>query len=340
LVALLLAIAALWVPRGLAATSPEAASVLVLVNDAALPEPGTGTKGASVWVGEYYGQQRGVPDSQIVHLNIPLACCESNPRAWDSWNISWTKFDTTIRQPLKQFLASRGLTNKINYIVTTYGIPLRVDDAPGTTQGLSIDSYLAGINSGKDQILLRNPYLSPVNEGKLHIRNWENPAGWKMYLVTRLDGPTPQIAAGLIDKAIRAETNLKTTDGIAYFDWRHLGNSNDQYDLADQTVLRAYNIAQGLGFKSTLNDNQSDPAKMIHSAPKALWVWGWYSGTTTWDGYEFVEGAVGAQFTSYTATSVRTMLPGTWVPLWLNAGITATWGGDQRTIYYRLCQRR
>jgi uncharacterized protein (TIGR03790 family) len=78
-------------------------------------------------------------------------------------------------------------------------------------------------------------------------------------------------------------------------------------------------------FTSVLND-QSRIGSMIRKAPRTLWAWGWYSGPATWDGYEFVEGAVGAQLTSYTANSVRTMMPGTWVPLWLQAGITATWG--------------
>jgi uncharacterized protein (TIGR03437 family) len=157
-----------------------------------------------------------------------------------------------------------------------------------------------------------------------------------MYLVTRLDGPDVQIAAGLIDKAIHAEVNLKATDGIGYFDWRHIGSAKDPYYAADQTMINAYNFAKERGFKSVLNDNGSSVAKMIHDAPNALWAWGWYSSASTWDGYQFVEGAVGAQFTSYSANSVQTMLPGAWVPVWLKAGITATWGatGEPYTAGY------
>jgi uncharacterized protein (TIGR03790 family) len=306
--------------------APEADTVLILVNKAVPKAAGTGGKGASVWVGESYARRRGVPFTQILHLDIPLGCCDDNPLEWASWNIDWATFDSTIRRPVKKFLASKGLTNKIHYIVTTYGIPLRTWDPAHKTEGLSVDSFLASINSGLDNIPLRNPYMTPLNREAAHFRDWQGPAGGKMYLVTRLDGPTPQIAAGLVDKAIHAEANLKPTDGIGYFDWRHLTDPNDRYSATDQTMLNAYNMAQSLGFKSVLNDNHNDVAKMIHSAPRALWAWGWYSGTATWEGYEFVEGAVGAQFTSYTATSVRTMMPGTWVPLWLKAGITATWG--------------
>jgi uncharacterized protein (TIGR03790 family) len=309
-----------------AAASPEAATVLILVNDAVPKAAGTDGKGASVWVGETYAKRRGVPFTQILHLNIPLGCCDNNPLDWDSWNGDWTKFDTTIRQPVKKFLARNGLADKIRYIVTTYGIPLRTWDVAHKIEGLSVDSFLAAINSGLDVVPVRNPYYLPLNLEGRHIADWQSPAPWRMYLVTRLDGPTPQIAAGLVDKAIRAEVTLKPTDGIGYYDWRHNTDSKDPYYVADQTMLNAYNIAQSLGFKSVLNDNHNDSAKMIHSAPRALWAWGWYSGPVTWEGYEFVEGAVGAQFTSYSAVSVRTMIPGTWVPLWLKAGITATWG--------------
>jgi len=203
-----------------AAAHPEATSVLILVNDAVPPQAGTGTKGASVFIGEYYAQQRGVPSAQILHLNVPLACCANDPTDWDSWNSDWQKFDTTIRQPLKKFLADNKLANQINYIVPVYGIPLRTWDSTHTIEGLSIDSFLASINAGPINQFLSNPYYVAWNEAKPHIRNFQNPGGWKMYIVTRLDGPTVKVALGLVDKAIRAEAALKTTDGIAYFDYR------------------------------------------------------------------------------------------------------------------------
>src|SRR5262249_47653141 len=145
-----------------------------LVNDVAAPEPGTNGKGASVFVGEYYAQQRGVPASQILHLNIPLS--ENNPTNWDSWNMNWEKFDSTIRQPLKKFLADNQLTQQIDYIVPVYGVPVRTWDSTGKIEGLSVDSFIAGINAGPISQFLPNPYYAPWNEGKLHIRNFQNPS--------------------------------------------------------------------------------------------------------------------------------------------------------------------
>ena len=52
------------------AASAEAASVLILVNDAAPAAEGTGRTNASVWVGESYAAKRGIPaDRKSTRLN-------------------------------------------------------------------------------------------------------------------------------------------------------------------------------------------------------------------------------------------------------------------------------
>ena len=90
-------------------------------------------------------------------------------------------------------------------------------------------------------------------------------------------------------------------------------------------MTNANRLSASHGFRSVLND-QTQTGHMIREAPNALWAWGWYSGTVTNDVYQFVEGAVGAQLTSYTADGIRVPRPGAWVELWLRRGITATWG--------------
>ena len=60
---------------------------------------------------------------------------------------------------------------------------------------------------------LRNPVYTTTNAAMLHPTNG-------VLLVTRLDGPTPAIARGLVDKALQAEA-----DGLwgrAYFDLRNI----------------------------------------------------------------------------------------------------------------------
>lgn len=306
-------------------------SVLILVNDLVPPEVGTGGKGASIFVGEYYAQRRGIPRENIVRLRVPLACCNNDPKASDSWNIGWPTFVEHIRTPVKRFLERKGLTDRIHYIVPTYGIPLRLNSLPRPGppkfpgDGFSLDSFLATMDSGQDGPALPNPYRAADPRQKPHhIHTWSNPAGWKLRLVVRLDGPSALIATDLVDKAMTAEETLKKTDGKGYFDFRGVACCDGAY-RADQTVKNAHLLSVANGFSSELND-QTVSKSMIKNAKDALWAWGWYSGPTTCECYTFVNGAVGAQLTSYSANSIRTMLPGAWVPLWLQAGITATWG--------------
>ena len=307
----------------------EAASVLILVNDAVPPAKGTGRKGASVWVGEYYAAKRGIPAGNIVHLNVPNS---EDPLAWDSYFVDWARMEQNILSPVRRFLQSHNLAGRIHYIVPVFGVPSHFTGAPEFGgKASSVDSYLAALNAGTNRLWLRNPYRSGTTEAQAHFRDWQNPATWKMYLVTRLDGPSVQIAVGLVDKAIRAESSLKRSDGIGYFDYRHQPCCDGMYQ-ADLTMMNAYKLSQAHGFRSVLND-QAETKSLIKEAPDTLWAWGWYSGPSVNNGYRFVEGAVGAQLTSYTANSVRTDRPGAWVPVWLRAGITATWGAaDEPTV--------
>src|SRR5258708_17227860 len=48
----------------------DPSTVLIIVNDATPPEAGTNGIGASVWVGQYYATARGVPVSNICHINF------------------------------------------------------------------------------------------------------------------------------------------------------------------------------------------------------------------------------------------------------------------------------
>lgn len=337
--------------RLMAQTATDPSSVLILVNDLTPSEKGTKGRNASVWVGEYYAAKRGIPKQNILKLKVEGFGGNTEPQEWDGWHINWPQFDKSMRQPVKQYLAKRGLTDKIHYIVTTYGIPTHLGGA-GTSPGasdneFSVDSFLAALNAGANgQDLtapaLRNSYFSPSADITMpHIKDWKNPTGWKLYLVTRLDGPSALIAAGLVDKAIRAEPVVKITDGRGYFDYRGLNCPGDGYCVGDESVTTAYKLAKARGVEAILNNNHASPAAMIHSAPNTLWAWGWYSNTATWDGYQFVNGAVGAMFTSYTANFIRRDGAGAWVPIWLRAGITATWGatGEPGLAGYTLGDR-
>lgn len=223
---LLLALIAVWCPSVMKAQSANPSTVLVLVNDAYLPENGTNGEGASDFVGEHYASARNIPSGNILHLNIPYAGWQSDGQ-WHGMEYDANQFLSTadyllyIQTPVQQFLAQNP---QILYIVTTYGVPVMLGDS---NWRISIDSLFAAMYSGATPSVnwppTPNPYrdASPM-ENPPHFADWTNPQGYRMCLVTRLDGPSALIAAALVDKAIQAEQTLTKTSGTAYFDYRDL----------------------------------------------------------------------------------------------------------------------
>lgn len=330
-----IALFTVFVPPARATDDPS--TVLILVNDAFAPETGTGTVGASDYVGQHYATMRNIPTSNIVHLNIPYSVMLYT----DSQFINYADYVTYIQTPVQNYLTANNLANKILYIVPTYGVPVMLADPlpddvgnPGPyteTWRVSVDSVLAAMNSGVTSQWPSNPYYDPViTDSPAHFKNWTNPGGWKMYVVCRLDGPSALIAAGLVDKAIQGEAQVTLQNyGTAYFDYIGFSPSNVDWYF-DNEVLQTYNEALTLGINSSLN-NQFLTGDYIDTdqGPNASWVWGWYHPVV--DAYPTpMPGAIGAQLTSYTANYIRNGgIPGQdayWCPYFLNAGFTATWG--------------
>jgi uncharacterized protein (TIGR03790 family) len=319
-------------PRLSAAHEP--AKVLLVVNDSTPPEAGTGGMGASLFVAERYAAARGVPQSNIVHINAQISL--GDPHLPASYTITLNNFMLEIERPIQTFL-NKGKFKNIKYIVPTYGVPTHIEnDSSGVASNLSVDSYLACMSACTiNQVLVHNPVYNsdPLSTSA----NWNNATlRLPIYAVVRLDGPSALISAGLVDKAIAAERGITRDSGIGYFDFQHRTDPSDAYYPADQTMLAAYSLCVAAGMRCLLND-QSQTGSLILSAPQTLWAWGWYNSTVN-DAYAFVPGAVGAQLTSYTANDIRNVgvTYGTWVPTWLQAGITATWGatGEPFTRFY------
>lgn len=78
-------------------------------------------------VGEYYAEKRGIPAGNILYLDIPNT---EEPLAWDAWHIPHARYEESIRQPLLKKLRSYPPEQRILYIVTTYGVPSRLQNFP------------------------------------------------------------------------------------------------------------------------------------------------------------------------------------------------------------------
>lgn len=326
----MVALLTLFYSHAYAQQANDPSTVLVVVNDAYLPETGTNGKPASVYVGEHYAAMRNVPSSNILHLNIPYAGFQSDGR-WHGMEydanqfISYADYLQYIQQPIMTYLAEHP---EILYIVTTYGIPVMLAD---TVWRASVDSLLTAMYSGvgPSSMPMLNPYRDSSATGSpAHFAEWNNPGGYRMCLVTRLDGPSATIAASLVDKAVQAEPIVNYSSGIAYFDYIGDPPSAGAYYTLDQTMLNAYHTAVDVGIPSVLN-TQDLTGHSIQSAPNPSWVWGWYVTSLTNAYPDPVPGAIASQATSYTCNSVRDggeLGDSNWCAYFLIHGFTATWG--------------
>jgi uncharacterized protein (TIGR03790 family) len=146
----------------------------------------------------------------------------------------------------------------------------------------------------------------------------------------RLDGPTPAIAKGLVDKAIATEkTGLK---GRVYVDARGIrfdpkkgqdtGHGYGGYDESMREMARLLETEAKLPV--TLDDQ---PALFASgSCPDCALYCGWYSHAKYVDSCTFVPGAVGWHLASSEAVSLRNPKATYWCKRMLEEGITATVG--------------
>lgn len=240
---------------------PLAERVLILVNDSMPSEAGTGKTGASVFVGEYYAEKRGIPKANILHVKTST-----------EESISYDDYKSEIEKPLKKFLeANRGaMKRQILYIVPVYGIPLKVSIPPEVP---ALDSVLAGMYASPNFIVrIANPYAGPTGGRPPKFSAWSaqrDASGfWKMFIVSRLDGPGAMVAKGLVDKAISAENNLTTAAGKAYFDYQGTRTPADGgYYIVDEDIRKASVLSESKGFSTTRNTQaQSLCGAAIHPA--------------------------------------------------------------------------
>ena len=212
---------------------------VVVIYNTRLPE----SKG----VAEYYARMRQVPERQI--YGFALTVNEEMSRA---------EFRDSLQKPLLEKLEADGLwklarkivtasnglmhveyhvaTSKIRYAVLCYGVPLKIAADPDLHElaadnlqpelrrnEAAVDSELAWLPLSKNDVTLSGPLPNWVygatNTALLNPTNG-------ILLVARLDGPTPEIARGLVDKALEAERDGMW--GRAYFDERNIQRSRLQ----------------------------------------------------------------------------------------------------------------
>ncbi len=87
----------------------------------------------SLQLGNHYCEQRQVPPQNVLRIG------------WTNGSTSWarTNFDARVRAPLNALLASRQLTNQIEFVLLSMDIPYRVTEQTGATDTSGINSTTA-----------------------------------------------------------------------------------------------------------------------------------------------------------------------------------------------------
>jgi uncharacterized protein (TIGR03790 family) len=182
---------------------------------------------------------------------------------------------------------------------------------------------LAAVDSELSMVLYEDYELCQWQPNELKDRVFM--MGSKTMMVSRLDGPSAQIAKGLVDKSMTAEKN--GVKGKAYFDQRLAPDTKEQYWMAlyDNSVAEAAETVKNrTGWKTEL---ESTPALFKEGqCPDTALYCGWYSLRKYIPSFTFVTGAIGYHIASFEAIHIRDANNSEWCANLLKNGITATLG--------------
>lgn len=184
-----LIVAALFALLPACAAPPPASRVLIVVND---------NSSLSRAIGEYYARRRSVPMNNVCRIHAPDE--ETVPRA---------TYNRVIADPIEACLRTRHLTETVLYLVTTAGVPLRIDGAWGPRGDCaSVDSELTLLYAELHGI--SHPAAGPwINPFFGHTREPFTHPRFAMYLVTRLAGYDFADVKNLIDRSLEAANRGK-----------------------------------------------------------------------------------------------------------------------------------
>ncbi|MBN2316395.1 MAG: TIGR03790 family protein, partial [Sedimentisphaerales bacterium] len=192
-------------------------------------------------------------------------------------------------------------------------LKFKIDRINGNETGASVDSELSMVLFGHYELYRWQPNTLNVKSAHLDFGT---------LMVSRLDGPSDEIAKNLVDKAIRAEkTGLH---GIAYIDSRGLVGK-DVYGQYDRSLRHLATLTKTLTPIPVVEERTAELFKP-GSCPQTVLYCGWYSVSKYIDAFDFVDGAIGYHIASFEAINLRDSNSKQWCPSMLRDGVTATLG--------------
>lgn len=249
-------------------------------------------------IGEYFARQRSVPERNIARISVPAKETINDEEFQD------------LRSQVESFITGNDMTDTINYIVLTKGVPLRVNrplengENNQTTRRASVDNELTLILGSFTEIIGGQGWATH-NYSTLvaHFDRQLIP----LYLVTRLDAYTKEDVFAMIDNSgpntlvnkdsaiFVMDRDPRPIDGtfdqsqvaagqlLANRGWRILLNSDSVYITEQKNVL---------GYASWGSNDHYDQYTSEHAIPRNTW-------------------SPGALAETFVSTSGRSFQPGT-----------------------------
>ncbi|KAB2921571.1 MAG: TIGR03790 family protein [Bacteroidetes bacterium] len=239
---------------------------------------------ASLAVGARFAQARSIPAQNIITVDAPAA-----------EEISEAEF-RSLRTAVEAHLTATGLTDSINYLVTTKGMPLKV---------LRSDPAACASVEGELSLIL-GPHAYYIGRSGKKVHPYFRKRGhftrkqYGIYLVTRLDGYTLGDVYGLMDRAAVRPDSART--GTFLFDRDPLWDAS--LPQLNNNMSAAAAVAAARGHRCTVDSTE----RYVTGATGLLGYVSWGSN----DHHAAEHGAVshswlpGAVAETYVSTSART----------------------------------
>jgi uncharacterized protein (TIGR03790 family) len=236
-------------------------------------------------VADYYALRRAVPANHVCAI-------DTTPQE----TIDWHTYVTQIETPVGDCLKRERLVERVLYIVTTMGVPLRIDGMGGsieTSEQSSVDSELTLLyaklhgNRIERAGVVPNPFFAKRDSPFGHPR-------FPIYLVTRLAANDWADVKAMIDRSLAARNR-----GIFVIDTSSPASGDGNNWLREAALLLP-------AARTVLDDTPSVLYKQRNVIGYASWGSNDGGRKRRWLEFEWLPGAIATEFVS---TNARTLKP-------------------------------
>ena len=283
------------------AANPDAARTIVLASET-VPE--------GMEVARHYMKARGIPEGNLCVVKAPadeiITREQFDETIWKPLRVFLTKWEGRLDVALPDGTLRLLLDNRrAKFLVPVYGVPIKIKEYEDVetmymSRAAAIDSELTLAPTGNHKLVggLTNPYYGAEAP-------FGPPLDSVMILVSRLDGPSAEIAKRLVDDAVWAEEHggLK---GRAYIDTR--GIEKGGYAMGDDWLRQAAESLKRAGIPTDV-DVRPEVLPLSYPMPDPAIYLGWYTDTAAGPmmkpGFRFNRGAVAYHLQSFTGAAIR-----------------------------------